>query len=153
MEREETEAAGNQAPVDPVHQFLADGEPDPDTGVLPGAYPSDRLVYKVHNVRSWTPYGYGAVEQALYDGELYLRRMGWLKSEYTDGVMPAGWLLSGAARARLGLEYPRADANGSWRWCEPYRPHEFSGLLATDLSSTARPECPVGGDPRMEGPV
>jgi len=83
----------------PRGEFTADGDPDPDTGVLPGAYPTDRLVYKVHNVRSWTPYGSSAVEQALYDGELYMRRMGWLKSEYTDGVMPAGWLLSGEGQA------------------------------------------------------
>lgn len=83
----------------PRGEFVADGEPDPDTGVLAGAYPADRLVYKVHNVRSWTPYGFSAVEQALYDGELYLRRLSWLKSEYTDGVMPAGWLLSGEGQA------------------------------------------------------
>lgn len=83
----------------PRGEFTADGEPDPDSGALAGAYPSDRLVYKVHNVRSWTPYGYSAVEQALYDGELYLRRLGWLKAEYTDGVMPAGWLLSGEGQA------------------------------------------------------
>lgn len=83
----------------PRGEFVADGAPDPDSGRLPGAYPADRLVYKVHNVRSWTPYGFSAVEQALYDGELYIRRMGWLKAEYTDGVMPSGWLLAGEGQA------------------------------------------------------
>ena len=82
----------------PRGEFVADSLPDPDA---PGGgfYPADRLVYKVHNVRSFTPYGFSAVEQALTDGELYLRRIGWLRSEYTDGVMPAGWLLSGEGQA------------------------------------------------------
>jgi hypothetical protein len=83
----------------PRGEFTADGEQDPDNGLVPGGYPADRLVYKVHNVRSWTPYGFSAVEQALADGDLYLRRMDWLKSEYTDGVMPAGWLLAGEGQA------------------------------------------------------
>jgi hypothetical protein len=83
----------------PRGEFTAEGEPDPDSGALPGAYPSDRLIYKVHNVRSFTPYGFSAVEQALSDGQLYLSRLGWLRAEYTDGVMPAGWLLTGEGQA------------------------------------------------------
>jgi len=83
----------------PRGEFTASGDPDPDTGKIRGGYPTDQLVYKVHNVRTWTPYGLSAVEQALFDGEIYARRMGWLKSEYTDGVMPAGWLLAGEGQA------------------------------------------------------
>lgn len=85
----------------PRGEYVADAEPDKNGDmVLAGtAYPADRLVYKVHNTRTWTPYGFSAVEQALYDGELYLRRIEWLKAEYTDGVMPAGWLLSGEGQA------------------------------------------------------
>lgn len=79
----------------PRGEFVADGEPDPevpDQLLVRNAYPADRLVYKVHNVRSWTPYGFSAVEQALSDGELYARRMQWLKAEYTEGTMPQGWI-------------------------------------------------------------
>jgi hypothetical protein len=79
----------------PRGEFVADGVPDPDNPdqlIVSDAYPSDRLVYKVHNVRTWTPYGFSAVEQALSDGELFARRMGWLRAEYTEGTMPAGWI-------------------------------------------------------------
>jgi hypothetical protein len=77
----------------PRGEFVADGPPDPDMSLTAqGFYPTDRLVYKVHNVRSFTPYGFSAVEQALSDGELLTRRMAWLKAEYTEGTMPAGWL-------------------------------------------------------------
>ena len=79
----------------PRGEFVADADPD---GSMAGVYPSDRLVYKVHNVRSWTPYGCSAIEQALTDIELLMRRDAWLKAEYTDGVMPAGWILTGDAQ-------------------------------------------------------
>ena len=78
----------------PRGEFTADTVIDPDSGstALHGGYQSDQLIYIRRAVRTWTPYGYSAVEQALNDGDLYMRRYQWLKSEYTDGVMPAGWL-------------------------------------------------------------
>lgn len=92
----------------PRGEFTADCDTD---GNIIGAYPSDRLVYKVHNVRTFTPYGLSAVEQALSDGELYIRRLAWLKAEYTDGVMPAGWLIAGEGQAewspQMLAEYER----------------------------------------------
>jgi SPP1 gp7 family putative phage head morphogenesis protein len=84
----------------PRGEFVADTEvgEDREPLVLNG-YESDRLVYLVHNVRATTPYGYSAVEQALDDGDLWLKRHGWLKAEYSDGVMPSGWLLAGEGQA------------------------------------------------------
>jgi hypothetical protein len=84
----------------PRGEFVADTEvgEDGEPLVLAG-YESDRLVYLVHNVRATTPYGYSAVEQALDDGDLWLKRHGWLKAEYSDGVMPSGWLLAGEGQA------------------------------------------------------
>jgi hypothetical protein len=97
----------------PRGEFIADLELDEDGNeVLANAYGTDQLIYFVHNVRSFTPYGYSAVEQALDDGDLYLRRHQWLKAEYTDGVMPAGWLKAGEGQAQWSpqqlAEYERA---------------------------------------------
>lgn len=90
----------------PRGEFVASVETIADgTGgtvsAIPGAYRSDELVYRRRNVRSWTPYGFSSVEQSLVDAETWLRRIGWVKSEYTDGVMPSGWLkvLDGTAAA------------------------------------------------------
>lgn len=84
----------------PRGEFIADAVVrDDGATVVPDAYQTDQLIYRVDNVRTFTPYGYSAVEQALDDGDLYLRRHGWLKAEYTDGVMPAGWLKAGAGQA------------------------------------------------------
>jgi hypothetical protein len=76
----------------PRGEFTADTVRDETTGaeLIPGAYPSDQLIYSRRVVRVWTPYGYSAVEQALDDGDLYLKRHGWMKREYTDGVSVSG---------------------------------------------------------------
>lgn len=76
----------------PRGEFTADTVRDEDTGaeLIPGAYPSDQLIYSRRVVRVWTPYGYSAVEQALDDGDLYLKRHSWMKREYTDGVSVSG---------------------------------------------------------------
>lgn len=133
----------------PRGEFTAEGEPDPDTGELPGAYPSDRLVYKVHNVRSFTPYGFSAVEQALNDGDLYMRRMAWLKAEYTDGVMPSGWLKTGEGQAewspqQLG-EYERQLNDyyaGNTTARQRYRilPYGMEPQESKDLNERYRPD-------------
>jgi len=52
------------------------------------AYSADELIYKVRNQRTWTPYGFPPVERALPVSDVYLRRQQWLRSEFTDGVMP-----------------------------------------------------------------
>lgn len=49
---------------------------------------SDALIYKIRNRRSRSPYGFSAVEQALTDVDLWLKRYDWLRSEYTAGVTP-----------------------------------------------------------------
>lgn len=93
---------GRPAPPYPAYQqvlhgfprgdFTADSHVSDEGQEIAGGYPSDQLIYIRRAVRTWTPYGYSAVEQALNDGDLYMRRYQWLKSEYTDGVMPSGWL-------------------------------------------------------------
>lgn len=76
----------------PRGEFTADTATSPDGSTIAGGYAADQLIYIRRVVRTWTPYGYSAVEQALRDGDLYMRRYNWLKSEYTEGVMPSGWL-------------------------------------------------------------
>lgn len=85
-------------PPFPAYQQILYGFPrgeytaDSDAEDAIEGYPADQLIYRVKESRTTSPYGYSAVEQALDDADLWLKRMGWLKAEYTDGVMPAGWL-------------------------------------------------------------
>jgi SPP1 gp7 family putative phage head morphogenesis protein len=53
-------------------------------------YPSDELIYVRRVDRVWSPYGLSAVEQALDDGALYLKRHRWMISEYTEGTSVSG---------------------------------------------------------------
>jgi hypothetical protein len=62
----------------------ADGKP-----YIPGGMSSDELVYERRIIRENTPYGMSATEIALWDGILWMRRMGWLMAEYTHGVSGA----------------------------------------------------------------
>ena len=48
----------------------------------------DQLAYFVRNRRTWSPYGYSAVEECVPAATLYLDRQQWMKSEYRDGATP-----------------------------------------------------------------
>lgn len=93
---------GRPSPPNPAYQQLLWGFPrgeytaDVDAGgeYAGQAFPADRLIYKRREVRTHSPYGLSAVEQALTDVDLYLRRHEWDKAQYTDGVQPAGWILN-----------------------------------------------------------
>lgn len=64
-------------------QVDADGNEVINSGFL-----ADQLYYHRENYRAFTPYGFSAVEQALISARLYLKRQGWMLSEYDDGVLP-----------------------------------------------------------------
>ena len=64
-----------------------DGEFFADAGQK-GEFIRDQLAYFVKNRRSWSPYGYSAVEQSIPMASLYLERQQWMKSEFTEGTMP-----------------------------------------------------------------
>jgi hypothetical protein len=53
-----------------------------------GEFITDQIAYFVRNRRTWSPYGFSAVEEAVPAATLYLERQNWLKSEYTNGAMP-----------------------------------------------------------------
>ena len=57
-----------------------------------GDFTSDDLIYLKRNHRTWTPYGYSPVERALPVADIYIKRQQWLRSEFTDGVVPQMWL-------------------------------------------------------------
>jgi hypothetical protein len=78
----------------PRGEFTADAIPAPDGDgfLIPDGYATDTLIYERSVVRTWTPYGFPVVEQALQSADLWLKRMEWMRAEYTDGVMPAGWM-------------------------------------------------------------
>lgn len=91
----------------PRGEFIADVDED---GQVINGYRPDQLIYKRRNVRSTTPYGYSAVEQALGDIDVWLRRHQWIRAEYTDGTLPVGWLKASADTAwtpQQTLEYER----------------------------------------------
>jgi hypothetical protein len=88
---------GRPAPPNPAFQQLLWGFPrgefiadTDDSGHIIDGFTSDRLIYKRRNVRAHTPYGYSAVEQALEDVDVWLRRRKWIRDEYTEGTVPTG---------------------------------------------------------------
>lgn len=63
-----------------------------DAEAADGEFTSDELAYFVRNRRTNSVYGYSPVERALPLADIYLRRQQWLRSEFTDGVMPKAYL-------------------------------------------------------------
>jgi SPP1 gp7 family putative phage head morphogenesis protein len=78
----------------PRGEFTADTSDTEGRTVVPNAYAADQLIYIRREVRANTPYGLSPVEQSLMDIDTWMKRINWIRSEYTDGVMPSGWLLN-----------------------------------------------------------
>lgn len=78
----------------PRAEFGSCYAPDGDDAVKPvEGMLSDQLFYFREQYRSFTPYGYSAVQQALISARLYLRRQGWMLAEYDDGSTPLTFLV------------------------------------------------------------
>lgn len=73
----------------PRGEFVADAVDVNGQLVVPGGMTTDQLLYERTIIRPKTPYGMSATEIALLDGILWMRRMGWLMAEYTQGVSGA----------------------------------------------------------------
>lgn len=65
----------------PRGEFTASADAD-------GEFSADDLIYAPRNRRTNTPYGYSAVERCLPLVDLYLKRLQWLRTEFSDGVTP-----------------------------------------------------------------
>lgn len=63
-------------------------------------FTADQLVYKRRYVRAWTPFGFSNTERALVRGELWMRRMGWLRAEYAEGATPVTFLKNAGIEIR-----------------------------------------------------
>lgn len=59
---------------------------------VPGGYLSDQLIYEHKEHFTNSPYGLSPVEQSLVDADLWMKRMGWLRAEYSEGTMPTSWI-------------------------------------------------------------
>ena len=75
----------------PRGEFIA--SPDADGEFYAGTgrdkeYLTDQLSVFVKNRRTWSPYGYSPVEEAIPAASLYLNRQVWMNSEYQNGSMP-----------------------------------------------------------------
>lgn len=65
----------------PRGEFTASADAD-------GEFTADDLVYVPRNRRAFTPYGFSPVERCLPLVDLYMKRLHWFRTEFTDGVMP-----------------------------------------------------------------
>lgn len=65
----------------PRGEFTASPESD-------GEFTADDLVYSPRTRRPFSPYGFSPVERCLSLVDLYLKRLHWYRTEFTDGVMP-----------------------------------------------------------------
>lgn len=57
-----------------------------------GQFLTDQMFVSVKNRRTWSPYGYSAVEMAIPAATLYLERQRWMRAEYTEGSSPKTWM-------------------------------------------------------------
>ena len=81
----------------PRGEFTASPDTDTNGSFYAGAgranqFLTDQLYVSVKNRRTWTPYGYSPVEQAIPAATLYLERQRWMRAEYTEGAAPKTWM-------------------------------------------------------------
>lgn len=107
---------GRPLPPQPAYQQLLYGFPrgefTADTSdvdgqiVIPGAYTADQLIYIQRESRVASPYGLSPVERCLLDLDLWMKRQGWLRAEYDEATMPAGWFLNNQIQGGDGTWSP-----------------------------------------------
>lgn len=146
---------GRPMPPNPAYQQVLWGFPrgefiaevDDDGQVISG-YDADRLIYRRREVRTFTPYGFSAVEMALQDVDLYLRRLEWNKAQWTDGVQPSGWIRNSGVESwspQQLADYNRAFNDlFSGKTLERMRYHllppGFDPMEASDVAEKFKPD-------------
>src|SRR5690606_7247110 len=99
-------------------------------------------------VRAFTPYGLSPVEQALADIDLWMKRLNWIRAQYTEGVMPAGWLTN----AQTGsTAWTPAQTAASARELNAYLSRNTSARHRDPvLPPGLRPDVAAGSDRQVE---
>lgn len=90
---------GRPIPPHPAYQQILWGFPRGEftaSADADGEFTADDLIYAPRTRRPWTPYGYSAVERALPVIDLYMKRLQWLRTEFTDGVTPDAFIKTDA---------------------------------------------------------
>ena len=76
----------------PRGEFTASPDSDVDGEYYANAegtsYKTDTMAYFIRNRRTWSPYGFSAVEQAIPAATLYLERQRWFIDDFQAGTMP-----------------------------------------------------------------
>jgi len=106
------ESGGRPLPPLPAVQQILYGFPrgeytaDVDAeGGVPGGMSANEILYRRRVIRGFgSPYGMPPVEIALLDGLVWMRRMGWIMAEYTEGATPASFLETDNA---IGWDVPQ----------------------------------------------
>lgn len=81
----------------PRGEWAATAEYDEEgNATIPGGFMSSEMMYYVANTRTFSPFGFSPVEQALFDSRLYLQRQKWMLAEYDDGSTPLTWVETAA---------------------------------------------------------
>lgn len=80
-------------PPAPAYQQILHGFARGDFTATDGdGYRADQIVYRPRRRRTFTPFGFPEVEHALSVADIYLKRMAWIRGEFTDGRMPDSWI-------------------------------------------------------------
>lgn len=152
------EQGGRPLPPYPAYQQIMYGYPRGDftadtanvkgEAVVPDGYSTSELIYRRRNIRTWTPYGYSPTEQALLDGQLWIKRFTWMMAEYTDGAQAVQYLKqtqeSGWEAAQL-LQYEKylndrlAGKTGE-RMRNPLLPYGVEPVSMTQVGERYKPD-------------
>lgn len=79
------------SPPAPAFQQILHGFPRGEWAASGGDVPAfkfDELIYRPRYRRTWTPYGYSEVEQALSVLDIYFKRMGWIRGSFDESSIP-----------------------------------------------------------------
>ena len=88
----------------PRGEFTASPDSDGDFYNSPGKYDefiTDQMSVYVKNRRTYSPYGFSPVEQAIPAATLYLDRQAWMRAEYQSGSMPTTFMKTNSMELTL----------------------------------------------------
>jgi Hint domain/ParB-like nuclease domain len=101
-------SGGRPKPPNPAYQQYMYGVPRTDlmtvineedldglSDAMVAEYRGDQLLYLPYFRRSWTPYGFSNLEQALIPAMMGIQRQNWQLDTYSEGTVPAVFISAG----------------------------------------------------------